>query len=115
MYGGSESARGLSPLFGYLVFAVGAAVLWSNRNDVPVWVHDEMCAFRRKFVWRASFVLHSDLATGGSLSILREEHAFRSVPSRFRRTLAQLHRRRINQGAILLFVGPLLTLLDWLI
>ena len=106
MLWGSGSALGFLALAGYAVFALGAALLWSNRSDVPVWVHDEVGAIRRNFARHAVI---------GGFASLREEYRFKAVPSRFLRTLGRIPRRRINRGAILLVVGPLLFLLDFLI
>ncbi len=103
MYWGPGSALGLLALIGY---ACGAIMLWTNRFDVPVWVHDEVGAVRRKVVLHAV----SGLGRG-----LREEISCKACPSCFIRSLARPSRRKINRGAILLAIGPLLLLLDLLI
>jgi hypothetical protein len=91
---------------GYAVSVAGAVLLWSNRNNVPTWVHDEVGAIRRKLVLR--------VAAATMFASLREECRCAIVPGRFLRTLGRLPRRRINRGAILLVVGPLIVLLDLL-
>ena len=47
MYWGSGPGLGLLTLLGYVAFTIGAALVWQNRDDVWVWVHDEFGAFRR--------------------------------------------------------------------
>jgi hypothetical protein len=81
-------------------------MLWANRLEVPIWVHDEVGAVRRKVVRHAV----SRLRRG-----LREEISCKACPTCFIRSLARPSRRRINRGAILLAIGPLLFLLDFLI
>jgi hypothetical protein len=81
-------------------------MLWANRLEVPIWVHDEVGAVRRKVVRHAV----SRLGRG-----LREEISCKACPTCFNRSLARPSRRRINRGAILLAIGPLLFLLDFLI
>jgi hypothetical protein len=103
MIWGAGSALGILAILGYAVFVAGAILLWSDRNNVPTWLHDEVGAIRRKVVRR--------VVSGGPAS-LREECRFKVAPVRFFRTLGRLPRRRINRGAILLVIGPLLMLLD---
>jgi hypothetical protein len=91
---------------GYAVSVAGAILLWTNRDNVPTWLHDEVGAIRRKIVRR--------VAASGVFASLREECRCKMSPGRFFRTLGRLPRRRINRGAILLVVGPLLLLLDLL-
>ena len=81
-------------------------MLWANRLEVPIWVHDEVGAVRRKVVRHAV----SGLGRG-----LREEISCKACPTCFIRILGRPSRRRINRGAILLAIGPLLFLLDFLI
>jgi hypothetical protein len=106
MYWGPGSALGFLALIGYAVFVCGAIMLWTNRLDVPIWVHDEVGAVRRKVVRHAV----SGLGRG-----LREEISSKACPTCFIRSLARPSRRKINRGAILLAIGPLLLLLDLLI
>jgi hypothetical protein len=81
-------------------------MLWANRLEVPIWVHDEVGAVRRKVV------RHRVSGVGRGL---REEISCKACPTCFIRSLARPSRRRINRGAILLAIGPLLFLLDFLI
>jgi hypothetical protein len=106
MYWAPGSALGLLALIGYAVFVCGAIMLWTNRFDVPIWVHDEVGAVRRKVV------RHAVIGLGRGL---REEISCKACPSCFIRSLARPSRRKINRGAILLAIGPLLLLLDLLI
>ena len=106
MVWGLGSALGLLAFLGYTVFVCGAILLWANRVDVPVWVNDEVGAVRRKVVRHAAC---------GMSHGLREEVSFKAWPTCFIRRLARPSRRRINRGAILLAIGPLLFLLDFLI
>lgn len=106
MFWGPGSALGLLAIIGYAVFASGAVLLWLNRVDVPIWVHDEFGAVRRKVI---------RYAICGPVHGLREEASCKAWPNRFIRSLARPSRRRINRGAILLAIGPLIFLLDFLI
>ncbi len=93
-------------LIGYAVSVCGAVMLWAHRIEVPIWVHDEVGAVRRKVVRHAV----SGLGRG-----LREETSCKACPTCFMRSLGRPSRRKINRGAILLAIGPLLFLLDFLI
>jgi hypothetical protein len=103
---GQGSALGLLAVLGYVVFAAGAILLWFNRPDVPVWVHDELGAIRR------NLIRHAVYRPGRGL---RAEVACKEFPSGFCRCLARASRRKVNRGAILLAAGPLLFLLDYLL
>lgn len=103
---GMGSALGVLAILGYAVFVCGAALLWVNRFDVPIWVNDELGAVRRSLIRHAFSV---------SFHGLREELACKASPSGFIRRLARTSRRRINCGSILLSVGLLLFFLDFLV
>jgi hypothetical protein len=103
---GAGSALGVLAILGYIVFASGAILLWNNRPNVPVWVNDEWGALRR------SLIRHAICGPGRGL---RAEAACKAYPTGFCRCLARPSRRKINRGAILLAIGPLLFLLDFLI
>jgi hypothetical protein len=106
MFWGAGSALGFLALLGYGVFVCGAVLLWLNRLDVPIWVHDEFGAVRRSVIRHAvSFRLHG----------LREEVACSAKPTGFIRRLARHSRRRINRGTILLTIGLLLFFLDFFV
>ena len=106
MLWGTGSALGLLALLGYSLFAAGSILLWHNRLQVPVWMHDEIGAIRRRIV-RHAVAAHP----GG----LREETRFKLTPTGFLRRLGRLPRRRINRGAILLTLGLVLFFLDFLV
>jgi hypothetical protein len=103
MYWGEGSDQGLLTAVGYVVVIMGAFLLWFNRDSVPVWMHDEVGAIRRKFSRRA---------VGGGFAGLREEYHFKLMPQCFLRRLSRVPRRRVNRGAILLAIGALLMVLD---
>ena len=106
MYWGSGPALGLLALFGYVLFVTGAALIWRQREHFSVWFHDEFSVFRRNF---------SRYTTVGPFYGIREESRLKAFPTSFVRTLRRLPRSRVNRGAILLFAGLLLFLLDLLI
>ncbi len=106
MIWGAGSTLGLLAILGYTVFVTGAVLLWINRLDVPTWVNDEFGAVRR------SVIRH---AVSNRFRGLREEASCKACPTCFVRSLARSSRRRVNRGAILLAIGPLLFLLDFLI
>jgi len=106
MYWGAGPALGLLTLLGYIVFVIGAVLLWRSREDLSVWVHDEMGVFRR------SLSRHTAI---GPFYGLREESRLKTLPTCFVRSLQRMPRRRIHPGAILLFIGPLLLILDFFI
>jgi hypothetical protein len=106
MYWGAGSALGLLTFLGYLVFVIGAALLWRSREDLSIWVQDEVGALRRNLSRHTAI---------GPFYGLREESRLKTLPSCFVRSLRRIPRRRIHPGAILLLIGPLLLLLDFFI
>jgi hypothetical protein len=106
MHWGAGPALGLLTCLGYLSFAMGAALVWRNRSDFSVWVHDEISFFRRDF---------SRYTPIGPFYTLRAESRFKALPTSFIRSLSRLPRRRINGGAMLLMIGLLLCLLDFFV
>jgi hypothetical protein len=106
MYWGAGSALGLLTFLGYLVFVIGAALLWRIREDLSIWVHDEVGVFHRNLSRHTAI---------GPFYGLREESRLKTLPSCFVRSLRRIPRRRIHPGAILLLIGPLLLLLDFFI
>lgn len=106
MVWGSGSVLGVLAVLGYALFVSGAVLLWANRIDVPVWFHDEFGAVRRSLVRRAF---------SASFHGLREELACKAAPTNFIRRLARHSRRRINRGTILMSVGLMLFLLDFVV
>lgn len=105
MFSGAGSTLGLLAILGYVISVSGAILLWNNRPDVPVWVHDELGAVRRSVIRHTvSFRFHG----------LREEVSCKAEPTGFIRRLARQSRRRINRGTILLSIGLLLFVIDLL-
>lgn len=106
MYWGSGAGLGLLTLLGYVAFAIGAVLVWQNRDDVWVWIHDEFGAFRRSL---------SRYTVIGPFYGLREESRLKAVPSQFFSSLRRFPRRRVNPAFILLFLGAVLFVLDFFI
>ncbi len=106
MYWGSGSGLGILTMVGYVIFAIGAALVWRRRDDFFVWVHDEFGAFRRSL---------SRYTVIGPFYSIREESRLKAVPSQFISSLSRFPRRHINPAFILLFVGAVLFLLDFFI
>jgi hypothetical protein len=49
MFWGTGPALGFLTFIGYAVFVIGSAIVWRDRADVSVWIHDEVGAARRRF------------------------------------------------------------------
>jgi hypothetical protein len=103
---GSGPALGLLTSCGYLLFVVGAARMWRNRNNFLAWVQNEVSFFHDSF---------SRYIPLGSFYIPREESRFKAVPRYVLSSLSRLPRSSINGGAFLLLIGLLLFLLDFYI
>ena len=103
MHWGTGPALGLLTFLGYILFVGGAALVWRNRDDFSVWVHDEISIFRRNF---------SRYTPIGPFYSIREESRFKAIPTSFVRSLSRLPRSRFNRGPILLLIGLLLFVLD---
>ena len=103
MLSGSAPGIGFMTVLGYLSFVIGAVLVWRGRNNIYVWVHDEFGAFRRSLSRYTPF---------GPFYSLREESRLKVVPSQMVRTLRAIPKSRYSYGAFLLFLGPLLILLD---
>lgn len=106
MYWGAGPELGLLTCIGYLMLAMGAALVWRNRGDFSVWMHDEISIFRRTF---------SRYTAVGPFYMLREESRFKAIPTSFIRNLTRLPRSRFNGAAALLVIGMLLFLLDFFV
>jgi len=106
MYWGEGSTLGLLTFLGYLVFVFGAAVVWRARDEVSVWVQDEAGSVRRSF---------SRYTVIGPFYGPREDSRLKAVPATLVRSLRLIPRSPISSGMILVFVGPLLVLLDFFI
>src|ERR1700730_11141120 len=103
MHWSAGPGLGFLTLLGYLSFVVGAMLVWRGRDNIYVWVHDEFCAFRRNL---------SRFTPVGPFYGLRGESRLKIIPFQMVRTLSAIPRSRYSYGAFLLFLGPLLILLD---
>jgi hypothetical protein len=103
MHWGSGSTLGFLTLLGYFSFVVGAMLAWRGRDDIFVWVLDEVGAYRR------TLSRHTPL---GPFYSPREESRLKIIPHQLVRTLGCIPRSRYRYGAFLLFLGPLLVFLD---
>ena len=106
MIWGAGPALGLLTVFGYLLFMAGAALMWRSRGDFFVWFQDELSFFRRNF---------SRYTPVGSFYAIREESRLKAIPVTFVRSISHFPRRRINTPALLLFLGFLLSILDFFV
>ncbi|HYA96458.1 MAG TPA: hypothetical protein VEH49_00060 [Methylomirabilota bacterium] len=106
MYWGSGPSLGLLTVLGYLLFVLGAAVLWRQRGFLNLWARDEYGALRR------GLARHAVPGAGFSL---REDARFKLVPGGFLPALEPARRVRIHRAALLLLTGPILFLLDFFV
>jgi len=104
MYWGAGPGLGFLTFLGYLLLAVGAALVWRNRDDFSVWFQDEISVLRRSF---------SRYTPVGPFYMLREESRIKAIPTSFIRNLTRLPRSRFNGAAALLMVGMMLFLMDF--
>jgi hypothetical protein len=104
MVWGAGPALGLLTILGYLLLAMGALLVWRNREDFSVWIHDEISIFRRTF---------SRYTPVGPFYTLRDESRFKAIPTSFIGSLSRLPRSRIKGGAALLMIGMILFLMDF--
>lgn len=104
MIWGAGPALGLLTFCGYLLFLIGAIIVWRSRSSFLVWVQDEISFFRRSF---------SRYVPLGPFYIPRRQSRFKAVPNYVARSFLRLPRTNINGGAVLLFLGLLLFLLDF--
>jgi hypothetical protein len=103
---GAGPALGLLAFFGYLLCMAGAVLVWRNREDLSIWVQDEISIFRRNF---------SRYIPVGPFYCRREESRFNALPASFLHSLRRFPKSRVNGAAVLLFVGALLFFLDFYI
>jgi hypothetical protein len=103
---GLGHSLGLLTLLGYLLFVAGTAILWRFRDDLNLWAQDEYGALRRGVA--------RHVACAGAQS-LREYERFKVFPGYFLPSLEESRRERITRGAVLLFAGPILFLLDYFV
>jgi hypothetical protein len=85
---------------------MGAALVWRNRGDFSVWVHDEISIFRRTF---------SRYTPVGPFYMLREESRIKAIPTSFVGSLSRLPRSRVNNAAVLFALAFFLFLLDFFV
>jgi hypothetical protein len=104
MYWGAGPALGLLTFLGYIAFVIGAVLLWRSREDLSVWMQNEVGVFRRNLSRHAAY---------GPFYSLREESRLKTLPTCFVRSLRRMPHRRIHPGVIFLLIGPLLLLLDF--
>jgi len=104
MYWGQGSALGFLTVVGYLVFVSGAVLVWRGREEVSIWIQDEAGAVRRSF---------SRYKVVGPFYGPRGESRLKAVPACFVGSLRRIPRSPITGGMILVFLGPVLVLLDF--
>lgn len=106
MYWGSGPALGLLTCIGYAVFVVGAYSLWRHRAEFAFWMDNEISTLRRNF---------SRYVPAGPFYERRGESRLRVIPASFFHSMTQLPRRRFSWGALLLFLGLFLFVLDFFV
>ena len=110
MYWGEGSTLGMLTFFGYVVFVLGAALMWRSRDDVSFWIQEEVGTARRSF---------SRYTVVGPFYRVREESRIREVPNFFTgfcvRVLRRMSHVAATGGVILIFLGSLLVFLDFFI
>lgn len=106
MIWGTGPALGFLTFCGYLFFLLGSILVWRNRSNFLVWVQDEISFFHRSF---------SRYVPLGPFYIPRAQSRFKAVPNYVVSSFLRLPRSSIHGGAVLLFVGLLLFLLDFYI
>ena len=104
MHWGSGHELGFLTLLGYLSFVFGALLVWRGRDHIYVWVHDEVGAYRRTL---------SRYIPVGPFYGPRGESRLKIIPFQMVRTLSAIPRSRYSYGAFLMFLGPLLVMLDF--
>jgi hypothetical protein len=106
MHWGTGSTLGVLTFLGYVAFVIGAVVLWRRRDDVFTGLGDEASALRR------SLSRHEPL---GPFYSRRERSRLRTAPPHLFRTFTRVTRSRLTWAALLLLLGPLLVVLDFLV
>lgn len=110
MVWGEGSALGILALLGYAVLVIGMALMWRSREDVTVWIQEEVGTARRSF---------SRYTVVGPFYRVREESRIKEVPNFFTgfcmRVLRRMSHIPATGGVILIFLGSLLVLLDFFI
>jgi hypothetical protein len=85
---------------------IGGVRLWQARDDIFLWLHDEASCLRRD--------LSRHEAVGPFYSP-REESRLKTAPTHLVRRLSRVPRSRLSWAALLLFLGPLLIVLDFFV
>ena len=104
MFWGAGPTLGLLTFCCYLLFLYGAVVVWRNRNNLVLWIQDEISFFHGSC---------SRFTPAGPFYIRRSDSRFKSVPHYLLNSISRFSRSRIHGGAALLLVGLLLFLLDF--
>jgi hypothetical protein len=107
MYWGAGPELGLLTIVGYAVFVAGLAILWRGREDVSVWIHEEVGDVRRSFLTRYTVV--------GPFYGPRDESRLKTVPSYVARSVRRIPRSPVTAAFFLLFLGSLLFVLDFFV
>jgi len=105
-YWGAGPALGFLTLLGYVSFVAGATLVWRGRDNIYVWVHDEVRTYQRHL---------SRYTPLGPFYSPREESRLKVIPTEMVRTLSCIPRSRYTYAASLLVLGPLLVFLDFFI
>ena len=105
MYWGAGQELGLLTILGYVAFVAGLAIMWRGRDVVYVWIHEELGDVRRSFLMRYTVV--------GPFYGPRDESRLKTVPSYVARSMRRIPRSPVTAAFFLLFLGPLLFLLDF--
>ncbi|HUE55139.1 MAG TPA: hypothetical protein VMO76_04860 [Candidatus Udaeobacter sp.] len=103
MFWGIGPSLGLLTFVGYFLFMTGAVLAWRRREELSVWVHDEISLFRRSF---------SRYTTIGPFYSPRQESRLKAAPSSFLRFLKRLPFSHFNGAIIFFTIGFLLFVLD---
>ena len=106
MFWGEGSTLGLLTFVGYFVFLFGSAIVWRGSDEMYVWIQDETGAFRRSC---------SRYTVVGPFYTPREDSRLKSVPGHLVRSIRRIPRNPITGGMFLMFLGPLLILLDFFV
>jgi len=105
-YWGSGSTLGFLTCLGYGIFLIGGYFLWRHRSEFAFWVDDEIFTLKRNL---------SRYVAVGPFYERRGESRLIVIPAGLLRSAIRMPRRRFSWGAFLLFVGVLLSALDFFI
>jgi hypothetical protein len=105
-YWGSGHTLGLLTFVGYLAFVVGFIFLWRGRDVIFLWLDDEASSLRRNL---------SRLEPRGPFYSPREASRLKTAPSHLVRALSRVRRSHLSWPALLMFIGPVLIILDFFV